>query len=157
MTVIAALLLAGCVAVRENTLVSENRAIPPGQAVLYILAPRAWADIDSAGLELQIGEMDPVPLRMRALNRILVPEGAWTLHLTLLPQEPDNARTQFVFSAGETTRLLLLRRPADGAGSETPAGDSTENKDEYLLLPVKRSLLEEVVREEHLPVVDIVI
>ncbi len=138
--------IVGCVAVQEQVIPSNVGEIPEGYSALLLAVPMDYPRGKSYFLETKISSFEKtVFLEENAINLVYLPVGYSGIELIRLPQEANNARTEFYFGEGEVVRLTLYKRNL----SQDQVGN---NEVEFVLLPSNISAFNEIVRQNKLEV-----
>lgn len=132
--------LGGCVVVQPPSIEMNTTIIHEGHALLFIAVPEDLPNNDRFAFELQIGDMAPVHLRSRALNRLEIPSGWHSFVLNKLKQPETNSSVRHNFEAGTIYRYALF---ANKPAIEAPA-------ESYSVSPITRDGFEDLVRDMNL-------
>jgi len=161
LTFIIALLITGCVAVKQSELPydSGSMPIPEGHAALFIAVPGEWPNGKPFDYELSFNDTR-VFLEEKSLNRLIVPAGTYSMQLPRVAQDENNTRILHTFENGKTVRLLLIERTVrpeipDSLSAKALPVDLSNLEMEYLLLPSRLAAFEQMVEDNKLPLVEV--
>lgn len=145
---LAVLVVGGCIVVQPDKNIMEINDLPPDHAALFVVVS---LDISSAEmLEVNLNDEYSIILHANSINRVYLPENWYTMQLTRLPQQPENAEIRYRFSAGEINRFTLLERTI----TDSSASDFGENT--YLLAPSTRDGFQQLLLQGEYPLVNVI-